>query len=573
MKKRWNILSPDSYTIKTLSNTLQITSITASVLVNRGHHSPEQALSFIHTSLENIRSPFEIKDIDTAVKRIFEAIINKEKILVFGDYDADGITATAIILEFLTYTGANVSYYIPHRKKEGYGLQTCHILEYAIPNGINLIITADCGSSSYEAIHSAKRSEIDVIVIDHHNISEDLPSAAAVVNPKRHDCDSCFHDLSAVGMVFCVLICLRKFMRDMGFWQTVPEPNLKNGCDLVALGTMADIVPLINENRIFVKTGLDIIRQGERPGVRALIDASNINKASVAEEDISFKLAPRLNAAGRIGHAREAVELLTEKDISNATRIAQSLNKMNSQRQQIEQKILLHIESYIKKNPHILHKKSMVLADNSWDEGVLGIVASKLVDRYFRPVVLFAVADGMGKGSARSIPGFDLYNGLQVCSDYLENFGGHKMAAGLKIHPVKIDSFKHAFDAVVNQMTTPEDFIPLLDIDLEIHFDDISESLLDEIEKLKPFGTGNTEPVFMACNIHVISSDIVGKNHRRMRLNQVTGNKNNIVNAIHFNIDPGIEDVDHFKKMAFQLRWNRWNSRKSIQLIVIDIET
>ncbi|MBW1814688.1 MAG: DHH family phosphoesterase, partial [Deltaproteobacteria bacterium] len=293
MKKRWHILAPDIHSIKNISNALKLSSITSSVLVNRGINSPEQALSFIHVSMEDIRSPFEIKDIDTAVNRIYAAIINKEKILVFGDYDADGITATAILVEFLLYAGVNTDYYIPHRKMEGYGLQTRHISEYAVPNQTNLIITVDCGSSSHDAILAAKQAGIDVIVTDHHNISENLPGAAAVVNPKRHDCDSCFSDLSGVGMAFCLLICLRKYMRDAGFWQNIPEPNLKNACDLVALGTMADIVPLIHENRILVKAGLDIMKYGKRPGVLALIKASKINKATVTEEDIAFKLAPR----------------------------------------------------------------------------------------------------------------------------------------------------------------------------------------------------------------------------------------------------------------------------------------
>ena len=572
MKKRWHILSPDIHSIKNISNALKLSCITSSVLVNRGINSPEQALSFIHVSMEDIRSPFEIKDIDTAVNRIYAAIINKEKILVFGDYDADGITATAILVEFLLYAGVKTDYYIPHRKMEGYGLQSRHISEYAVPNQTNLIITVDCGSSSHEAILAAKQAGIDVIVTDHHNISGNLPDAAAVVNPKRNDCDSCFYDLSGVGMAFFVLICLRKYMRDSGFWQNIPEPNLKNACDLVAIGTMADIVPLIHENRIFVKAGLNIMKYGKRPGVLALIEASRINKATVTEEDIAFKLAPRLNAAGRIDHAKVAVELLMEKNHETAINIAQSLNKMNTRRQQIEQKILDDIESYLNEHTNILDKKSLVLADERWDEGVLGIVASKLVDKYFRPVVLLAVKDDTGKGSARSIPGFDLYGGLQSCSSYLESFGGHKMAAGLKIKSVEINSFRKAFDDAVTKMTRSEDFRPLLRIDREIDFDDISENLLDEIEQLKPFGSGNAEPVFMSRHINVISSDIVGKNHRRMRLSQDSEKKNTVFNAIRFNMDPGFECLDHFNKIAFQLRWNRWNGQKSVQLIILDTQ-
>ncbi|MCJ7774466.1 MAG: single-stranded-DNA-specific exonuclease RecJ [Desulfobacterales bacterium] len=572
MKKRWHIRTPDIQIVETISNALKFSHITSSVLVNRGIISPEQALSFINVSLEDIRSPFEIKDIDIAVKRIYTAINHKEKLLVFGDYDADGITATTILFEFLTYAGANATYYIPHRKDEGYGFKTHHISEHAVPGKIKLVITVDCGSASYEAILEAKQAGIDVIVIDHHKISRNLPSAEAVINPKRHDCHSGFHELSGVGMTFCVLICLRKYMRDMGFWKNIVEPNLKTACDLVALGTVADIVPLTDENRIFVKAGLDMIRSGERPGLLALIDVCKINKTSIAEEDIAFKLAPRLNAAGRIDHAKVAVELLMEKDRDKAMGIAQSLNKMNAKRQQIELKILDNIDNYLNETPKILEGKSLVLADENWDEGVLGIVASKLVEKYFRPVVLFAIRDNIGRGSARSIPGFDLYEGLQLCSSYLDTFGGHKMAAGLRIGAMNIDSFKKAFEDGVNKTTKAEDFIPFMHIDLDIDLDDISESLIDEIEQLKPFGSGNSEPVFTSRHINVLSSDIVGRNHRRMRLNQDSGKKNKIFNAIRFNIDPGFELIDHFEKVAFQLRWNRWNGNKSIQLIIVDAQ-
>lgn len=359
-------------------------------------------------------------------------------------------------------------------------------------------------------------------------------------------------------------------MRDKGFWETIPEPNLKNACDLVALGTIADIVPLTNENRVFVKAGLDTIRYGKRPGIQSLLETSNVDGATVGEHDIAFKLSPRLNAAGRIDHAKIAVELLVERDVKKALKIAQYLNKMNTKRQQIEQKILNDIESYLNNHPQTLDKKSLVLANPTWDEGVLGIVSSKLVDRYYRPVVLFSISDDTGKGSARSIPGFDLYDGLQSCSEYLLNFGGHKMAAGLKIEAAKIDIFKNVFDDIITKITNPEDFNPLLRIDLEVDFEDISEKLIDEIERLKPFGRNNEEPVFMSRDITVVSSDIVGKNHRRMRLMQSSNSKNKAFNAIRFNIPPGFESIDHFEKIAFQLRWNRWNGHKSIQLIILD---
>lgn len=572
MKKRRHIHTPDINAVQNISASLKLSHITSSVLVNRGITSPEQALSFIHISLDDIRPPFGIKDMDAAVRRIYKAVKNKEKILIFGDYDADGITATAVLCEFFNYIGVPATYYIPHRKKEGYGLQPFHISSCALPGQIGLIITVDCGTTDHEAVSAARRAGIDVIVIDHHNTPDTMPDASAVVNPKRRDCTAGFNDLSGVGMAFCVLICLRKYMRDKGFWNHLPEPNLKTACDLVALGTIADMVPLTGENRILLKAGIDMIRWGDRPGLTALVEVSGIDKMTVTEEDIAFRLAPRLNAAGRIDHAGIAVALLVEKSLEKAKEIAQTLNALNTKRQAIEKQTLAHIESVLNNHPELLNQRSLVLADREWDEGVLGIVASKLIEKYFRPVVLFAVKDNVGKGSSRSIPGFDLYDGLRSCSTCLQTYGGHKMAAGLKIDTEKLDTFKTAFEGVVRKTTRSEDFTPAMDIDLEIGFNDISESVMDEIERLKPFGTCNAEPVFLSRQIKVLSSDIVGGNHHRMRLGQTHGGGKHIFNAIRFNTGTGFEPPEYFENVVFKLRWNRWNGQKSLQMVILDVE-
>jgi len=509
-----------------------------------------------------------MKDMDIAMNRIFSAIKSNEKILLFGDYDVDGITATAILFEFFRWIGADVSYYIPHRTKEGYGLRVQHISDYALPNKIKLIITADCGSSSHHAVKAAWDNKIDVIITDHHNISEIPQHAVAVINPKRHDCHSGFDDLAGVGVAFYLLISLRKYLRDMHFWQNRPEPNLKKLCDLVALGTVADMVPLVKENRIFTWAGLNLINSADRYGINALIEACGIKMQPIDSQDIAFRLAPRLNAAGRIDHAKSAVKLLTTTEQETAKHIAGSLNSMNFKRQEIEQKILDEILLYIKKNQFLLSKKSLVLWNPDWHEGVLGIVASRIVKIYFRPVVLVAVKDDIGKGSARSIPGFDLYKGLQECSSDLEKFGGHSMAGGLKIRAEKLDIFQRNFEETVVNMTKPDDFVPTISIDYELNFDDISEKLIDELEFLKPFGTGNPDPLFMARNVKVLSSQIVGNNHRRMILGQSFGKAKRTFNAIHFNANTETPLNESFDRIAFHLGWNRWNNKKTAQIVI-----
>jgi len=574
MKKNRKIIQPDIEIVRHLSKTLKCDPVTATILVNRKIISPEKAFVFLNPSLNSIRSPFSIKDMDVAVNRIDTAITNHEKILIFGDYDVDGITATTILYDFFKYLGTDVSYYIPHRSKEGYGLQTSHIPNHALPEGINLIITVDCGSDSHDAVKAAHKAGIDVIITDHHKISEPLPPAVAVVNPKRRDCTSGFDNLAGVGLAFYLLICLRKHLRDKNFWRDRQEPNLKNICDLVALGTVADIVPLVDDNRILTKTGLEVINSNTRPGIKAILEVCGIKKQlsthSIGTEDIAFKLAPRLNAAGRIDHAKIAVELLTEKNFNTAKEIAVTLNKLNTFRQTCEKEILEEILLHLNENPHLLENKALVLSGQGWNEGVLGIVASRLANRYFRPVVLISIRDGAGKGSARSIPGFDLYEGFCACFDDLEKFGGHPMAAGLKIKAANIERFQRNFETIVEKMTAPDDFVPELLIDYELDFDHISDKLIDELESLQPFGPDNQEPLFAAGNIKVASSTLVGGNHRRMLLTQPHGKTQKSINAIHFNIETGKPLEENFDQIIFRLRWNRWNGSKTAQIIIED---
>ena len=572
MKKHWQMHQPDPGAVEKLSRELNYHPIAAAVLVNRDILTLTDAQSFINTSLNNLRPPFYLKDMDAAVDRIHKAIIDHEKILIFGDYDADGVTAVVILLNFLSYAGADVSYYIPHRIAEGYSIQPTHISHYIRPNQFDLIITADCGSGSHQAAEAANRFGVDMIITDHHNISEDIPPALAVINPKRHDCDAGLQNLAGVGVAFFLLICLRTRLREIGYWDVRPEPNLKEYCDLVALGTVADMVPLIEENRILSKTGLELIKAGQRPGLTALLAASAIQNESLSAEDIAFRLAPRLNAAGRMDHAARAVDLLIAKDTDAANKTAHTLNLLNRKRQDIEKGIIADLQRFIDNNPSLLRRRSLVLYRQGWHAGVLGIVASRIMHNYHRPVVLISLQDGMGKGSARSVEGLNLYDALTACQPFLENFGGHALAAGLLIREEKIADFQDAFEKEIQRTTSPEALIPSLQIDSELDFTAISDDLIDELESLMPFGAGNPEPLFLARNVKVVNSKIVGKSHRRMILSQATGYTTSTLPAIHFNANDEDAKKFHFDQIVFRLRWNRWNGKKSAQIVVEDLQ-
>lgn len=571
MDKTWIIAKPDEKLVAKLSRRLGCHRITAAVLVNRQIDSVDKADGFLNPSMDDLRSLFTLKDLDPAVLRLAEAILKKERILVFGDYDVDGITSTTILVEFLRHFGADVHYHIPHRIDEGYGLKPEHISGIAAPIKADLIITVDCGSASGQAVDCASQAGIDVIVTDHHDIDH-IPAACAVVNPKRHDCSAGLNHLAGVGVAFALLLALRKHLRKKGFFNTaISEPNLKEICDLVALGTISDVVPLIGENRIITKIGLDAINNDPRPGIAALVQACGINKPAVEAGDLAFRLGPRLNAAGRMDHAHLAVDLLTTSDDKKARRLADQINELNTKRQNVEAGILRKIEVYLEQSPQILEQKALVLADGQWHLGVLGIVASRLAEKYCRPVILFTTSDGVLAGSARSTPGIDLYRHLSACADYLESFGGHAMAAGLSVRPDQMQSFCSAFNNHISLCCQDFLFEPCLHIDCMLGFDMITENLADELARLQPFGEKNPEPVFAAENVEVVFSKIMAQKHLRLMLRQPDSRKKQTLSAVWFNIDPRINVPARLKRVAFTIQWNYYNGKKDIQLVVKEI--
>ena len=540
--------------------------------MNRGLSAPKEAASFLKPSFADMRSPFLMKDMDRAVSRILLALERREKVLVFGDYDADGMSGTALLFNFFAYLGMEVAYYIPDRLTEGYGLTPQFVERQAAGRNIGLIVTVDCGISSHEAVQEANRYGIDVIVTDHHEPSEQPPEAFAILNPKQPDCASGLTCLAGVGVAFNLALALRKRLRDEGFWKLRPEPNLKASCDLVAIGTVADMVPILQENRIYVKAGLEVLATSTRPGIKALLDVCNVTNGRIDTWDVAFKLAPRINAAGRLRHGKMGCELLTTSSSRIAQTIADELDHENTRRRDIEREILSDIVRGLEASSETLGR-SLVLHNPTWHEGVIGIVASRLVHQYMRPVVLIAVTDGMGKGSARSPKGFNLFEALVGCAQHLEKFGGHQSAAGLTLKAENIPAFSRAFDRQVREMASPEDFIPRLDIDTEISPAEITPELADELEALAPFGTANPEPLFVLSDMEVRSARVVGNCHTQMQLVPAGNSASRSFQAIAFNTAAEKPIPDQFHHIACHIRWNRWKHRKSLQLIIRDFVT
>ena len=543
--------------------------ITAKVLANRKITTPAQASDFFQPSLEILPSPMGLSGMEAAVRRIRAALEHQEKILVFGDYDADGVTATAVLVDFLTCAGARVYAHIPHRIEEGYGLQPKHINQLAAPQRIGLIITVDCGSSSHEAVRAARRFGIDVIITDHHNI-DTPPEALAVINPKLPGEPDDLTSLAGVGVAYYLVIGLRMVLRESGWWRTHREPNLMILSDLVALGTIADMVPLTGVNRALVKTGLRQINKSGRPGIEALRATCRIPQGSIGSEDIAFRLAPRINAAGRIANANVAYDLLGAPTLNAAQELAEALDHLNHRRQSIEQEIFDQIVRRIETRSDLLNRKTLVLADQLWHQGVLGIVASKLTSRYHRPVILIAVHDGVGKGSGRSVPELDLFSALMECSHLLDKFGGHRLAAGITVREENIRKLQAVFEEAVVKLVPDHDAAPKLEIDSEIQFNQISPRLMDELEGLEPYGTDNPPPIFLSRNVQVASAAMLSGRHRRMSLCQAADGSP-ALDAIHFNLPHDAPKAGCFERLAFRMQWNRFRGEKRIQLVIEDI--
>ncbi len=557
-----------------LKSKFNLNKITATLLANRGIKTVDQAELFINPTLSNLKDPYSLKDMNKAVRRLWTAIKNREKILIFGDFDADGVTSTSLLVDFLNHIDADVSWYVPHRIKEGYGMHKQHI-DMAVKQNIDLIITVDCGSGSHEAVDCANKEDIDVIITDHHEAPHPLPLCAAIINPKREDCTSGLNHLAGVGVAFYLLMALRQYMRGKNFWVQIKEPNLLDYCDLVALGTIGDMVPLKDENRILCIYGLKVLQKGKRVGLKTLMDISRIPIDSMDSDDIGFRLVPRINAAGRLSHARICVDHLTSKQRVSSVKTSAILDDLNQKRQKIEQEIIIDINNKIEKNKKLLDKKILIMWDKTWNASVLGIAASRLVRKYSKPVILISSVNDPFVGSCRSITSINIYDSLSKHSSLLEKFGGHSMAAGVTIKKENIEKFAQSMEKYVESNFSFSDFQKSITIDLVIKLDEITYKLAKEIDILRPFGTDNREPLFLCENVKVVSSIIIGINHRKMILASSDHNindntENSGIEAIHFNV-PDLKNLPLFyKKIVFKIKINKFK-KNSPQIIIEDL--
>ena len=478
---------------------LGVSELVAKLLINRGIKTADEANRFLNVSLDHLHPPLEMAGMERAVERICKAVTAGEKIVVYGDYDVDGISATSLLILFFRDMGIDVFYYIPNRIDEGYGLNEEAVRKLA--EKFTLLITVDCGVSSVREVSLANRLGLDVIITDHHQPSLRLPPACAVLNPSRSDCDYPFKYLAGVGIAFKLVTALRTAFSDRGIINHRDARSLGSYLDLVALGTLADMVPLTGENHILVKIGLTEITETKKIGLRAMKNLGNMANRKVDATDVSFFLSPRLNAIGRLKSAELGVELLTTTDKERAKGIARMLDEENHKRQEIQGRILNEVLEQIDKQVDMENDGAIILASKGWHPGVIGIVAAKVVERYYKPTILLNIENGVSRGSARSIPNFHIYNGLKVCEDKLLHFGGHKYAAGLSLKTGMIDEFKKEFQKAVAFQLTDGMRQRLLKIDSEASLHEFNVDTVEDIMELGPFGTANRQPLFLAREV------------------------------------------------------------------------
>ncbi len=561
---KWNLAEQNSPSLaREIARELEIPQVISQILVNRGIDNVTDMKRFFYPSLDDLSNPMELEGVPIAVERIIKALANREKIIIFGDYDVDGITATALLYLVMNRFGADVLYYLPDRIDEGYGLSRSGIDE-AADKGVSLLISVDCGITGIEEVEYAKTRGIDCIITDHHEPGEKLPEATALVDPKLSETSS-VHDLAGVGVAFKLAHAL---FDELGEDKT----ELYEHLDLAGLGTIADIVPLTGENRILAKFGLRQLESTKKPGLKSLLQVTGLWGNELFSWNVVFVLAPRLNAVGRIGSAESAFELLTTFDHTRAIQMARFLDEENIKRKKLDEHIFAEAIDMVENNIDLENERAIVLESSDWHVGVIGIVASRLVERYHRPTVLVSTTDGAGQGSARSIPTFHLLDAVKESSDFLIKYGGHKYAAGLCIDPEQIVNFRESFVKVANKQLTAEDMIPHLKLDAQLDPDDISMDLLNWLKLFSPYGPKNMRPIFLLEKAEIIKpTKIVGKNHLKFKvLNSKRG-----FDAIGFGmgdmktkIDNAIEPVH----LAFVVESNNYYGYPQVQLRLKDIK-
>lgn len=551
--------------IDSLSEKFNIPRVISTIILNRKIPFLDVE-GYLSKSRKNIINPYELLDMDKAVERIYTAIEKKEKIVIYGDYDVDGITSTAILYDFLLSQGANVSYYIPDRKDEGYGINIMAVNKLTKAD-TKLMITVDCGITAIGEVEFAKLQGMDVIITDHHTCKERIPTAAqAVINPKREDDEYPFDALAGVGVAFKLMLALaiRLNLNTTEYFDKY--------ADLATIGTIADVVSLTGENRIIVNHGLLKLQKPSRPGIRALLEISGSLSKPVTATTIGFAVAPRMNAAGRLSSATTSVELLLEKDYNKALEIATELNEENKKRQETEKTILEDALNMISNDVNFEKKKVIVLAKENWHQGVIGIVASRLCDMFYKPCILISHTNGIGKGSGRSIPAMNLFDALNSCADHLTEFGGHSVAAGLSINMSEFDSFCEKINKYAQSLLTEDDMIPVVKIDCPISVKSISLQSAKIIERLEPFGIGNEKPSFSISAVKISAISCIGNENQHLRMKI---EKDGIsVNCIGFGMGNYISHINQgmVADIAFTIETNNYMNKETVQLVLKDIK-
>jgi single-stranded-DNA-specific exonuclease len=560
---RWNLKpKPDSDKVNHLVEVLSIDAITAGLLVQRGIETYEEAKTFFRPVLADLHDPFLMKDMDKAVERIEQAIEKGENILVFGDYDVDGTTAVSLMSSYLRSYYPNVATYIPDRYKEGYGVSTAGI-DFADDNGCSLIIALDCGIKSIDKVAYANEKGIDFIICDHHRPGDELPDAVAILDPKRNDCSYPYDELCGCGVGF-------KLVQALSGRRGLTIQNLVPYLDLVATAIAADIVPITGENRVLARFGLDVINTFPRPGIKALIQ--NVKKKTLTISDVVFIIAPRINAAGRIKHGNHAVELLTEFSLDQAEEFAAQIEGLNADRKDLDKQITAEALIQIDRNSD--HDKfTTVVYQEDWHKGVIGIVASRLIETYYRPTLVFTKSGDKLAASARSVRDFDVYNALEACAEHLEQFGGHMYAAGLTLKEEQYPLFRQKFEEVVQQTIHPDLLIPEISIDAEINFEDITPKFNRLLKEFEPFGPGNMSPVFLSRNLKDSGyGKRIGADETHLRLFVRQGESEGYA-AIGFGLAKKMDLACNGNAFdaAYSIDENEWNGTVSLQLRLRDI--
>ena len=569
LNKKWVTANPEDEAVNRLKEDHGLSALLAQLMVNRGLGDPEAARFFLDARLDTVHDPFLMRGMDVAVRRIVQAIQNRETVTVYGDYDVDGVTSAALVVHFFRELGAPFDYYLPNRMEEGYGLNNS-ALDTIKARGNKLVITADTGITALSQVAYANKIGVEVIVTDHHQVSvEGLPDALAVLNPHQPECNYPFKFLSGVGIVFKLAVGIRRGLLEAG-WDADKLPNLKKHLDLFTLGTIADMAPLIDENHVLTSHGLEALRTSVKPGVIALKSVVGID-GKVDSSSVGFGMGPRLNAAGRLGQPDRGLHLLVSSDLNEAMEMAKSLEELNEERKETQKWCFEEAEYLLERQVDLENENVIVLASENFHQGVIGIVAAKLAEKFYRPAILISLVEGVGKGSARSIPSFNLVKAMTQCSEHLIQYGGHAYAAGLNIEEERVDDFRKAMNKVGDQYLTEDCLVAELKVDATLKMEDITQEFYGEMESLEPFGQMNKVPIFVSRDVRARDVKFVGREDNHVRFRAFQGNQ--FRNVIGFNLAHAFQSIDATEPVdiVYELRRNTWGGRNSIEMKLLDL--